>query len=157
MLTQLTCARALSRSRIPRLLPVAVEGERLISCVLFVPGAVTIVLLAAFARSALDGAMCMHDVRHCRSANGVPLVPVSLGVPQARIQTRRPVAERRVGFADVMGGKSVYRPGETRPHVDAYLNAWFGVTGREPSGWDTMTHYGGDARPAPLRLPTRAA
>jgi hypothetical protein len=60
--------------------PVAVEGETVFSCVLFLPLSLLGVVAAALARAAFGGVSCSFSAASCHSVNNVPLHPISLGI-----------------------------------------------------------------------------
>lgn len=65
--------------------PVAVEGDTLASFFTFIPLSLVTIAVAAYARSAMAGAVCNFWPSSCRSANHVPAYPISLGIPANRL------------------------------------------------------------------------
>ena len=94
--------------------PVAVEGETLLSTFAFLPLSLAGLAAAMLAHAALGGVSCSLWPSSCRSANGVPVRPIGLGLAANR-----------------------YLPPGSR------AAAWVGVTGMRTaeSGWDTLEHY----------------
>ena len=70
---------------IDALRPVAVEGDTLLSFAAFIPFSLLAIAAAAFARSTTLGATCRMWASSCRSVNGVPIHPISLGVGVNRL------------------------------------------------------------------------
>ena len=135
------CPRTSSDSDLLR--PVAIEGERTIFCISYVPLSIAALAMAAFARSMLDGAACWLDVSYCRSANGVPIHPLGLGVPASRFEELMPTPRLRTDFVASGGASHHGRQGASgeASRLDSYRSSFFVVTGRGAAGWDTMPLY----------------
>ena len=97
--------------------PVAIEGESVLACIAFVPLSLATIVAAAFLRSLLDGAACAYVETACRSANGVPVTPISFAAGASLVK-----------LMDVTGTP------RTAP--------WAAATGYSTStGWDSPRHY----------------
>ena len=71
-------------SSIEFLRPVSIQGQTVLSCISFVPLSLGAIVLAAFARSLLNGVACAASDSFCISANGIPVSPTSLGALKVR-------------------------------------------------------------------------
>ncbi|KAL1520067.1 hypothetical protein AB1Y20_023542 [Prymnesium parvum] len=117
--------------------PLAVEGERLVVCLASVPLSLAALLAAAYARALLDGLGCWRDVHHCRSANGIPVHPLGLGVPEAYVLPPRPLASRRTDFGLSLDADAA----SAAARLEYYRDSWFVLTGPAADGWDVIAHY----------------
>ena len=77
---------AATMDSVEALLPIAVEGEMIISWLCFLPISIMAIAAAMFARSALDGLWCACDLTACASPNGIPIHPIGLGIAAGKLR-----------------------------------------------------------------------
>ena len=75
---------------IDMLRPIAVDGETVLTCVLFVPLSIAAIVATAFLRSLAGGFACAYSQNACLSASLVPVSPTSFGIPAHRIRASVP-------------------------------------------------------------------
>ena len=60
--------------------PIAIEGASVYSLIAFLPVSIAAIASTAFAHAALRGAACGLFAGACKSANGIPVEPIGLGI-----------------------------------------------------------------------------
>ncbi|KAL3932502.1 MAG: hypothetical protein SGPRY_000676 [Prymnesium sp.] len=84
-------------------------------------------------RSALDGVACSLDLRLCVAANGIPALPIGLGLPLNRIEPPLPIESKTIDF-------SLATPSQ-HGRCTTYRHSLFVVTSRGSTGWETLSLY----------------